>query len=517
MRRILVFDTTLRDGEQSPGFSMNVSEKATLAEQLAQLGVDIIEAGFPAASNADFEAVREVARVVGARATVAGLCRAKSQDIDRAAEALKGAPRPRIHTFIATSDIHLQHKLRMTREAVLEAAVAAVRHARRHTDDVEFSAEDATRSDRDYLCRVVEAVIKAGARTVNLPDTVGHTVPWEYGDLIREILRRVPGAADVVLSVHCHNDLGLAVANSLEAVRAGAGQVECTINGIGERAGNAALEEIVMALKHRPEHFGADTGVRTEEIIPTSSLLVEITGVPVQPNKAVVGSNAFAHESGIHQHGVLAKQETYEILKPESVGASGSKLLLGKHSGRHAFRRKLVELGVDLEEAEFEKAFERFKDLADRVKRVTDEDLLALVGEAGEPSASGPFILEHLQFTSGTDIVSHATVTMKVRNETVMRSAWAYGPVEAACKAIDQACGMTGKLLDYAVRATTAGKDAVGEVRVTVEHEGRRADGRASSVNVVEASARAYAQALNRLARGLAAARAAAKTQHAQG
>ncbi len=503
MRRIIVFDTTLRDGEQSPGFSMNVSEKVTLAEQLAQLGVDVIEAGFPIASNQDFEAVREVARAVGSRSAVAGLCRAKALDIDRAGEALKGAGRPRIHTFIATSDIHLQHKLKMTREEVLQAAAEAVRLARKYTDDVEFSAEDSTRSDRDYLCRVVEAVIKAGARTVNLPDTVGHTVPWEYAAMMKDVLAKVPGAAGIVLSVHCHNDLGLAVANSLEAIRAGAGQVECTVNGIGERAGNAALEEIVMALKHRPEHFGADTGVRTEEIIPTSSLLVEITGVPVQPNKAVVGSNAFAHESGIHQHGVLSKQETYEIIRPEAVGAA-SRLHLGKHSGRHAFRRKLVDLGVDLEEAEFEKAFERFKDLADRAKVVSDEDLLALVGEETGAHSSGPYILEHLQFTSGTDIVSHATVTIKVNDETVLRSAWAYGPVEAACKAIDAAAGVSGKLLDYTVKATSAGKDAVGEVRVTVEVEGRKAEGRASSVNVVEASARAYAQALNRLARAAA-------------
>jgi 2-isopropylmalate synthase len=505
MRRIIVFDTTLRDGEQSPGFSMNVQEKVTLAEQLAELGVDVIEAGFPIASNQDFEAVREVARAVAGRAAVAGLCRAKDLDINRAGEALQGIDRRRIHTFIATSDIHLKDKLKMSREEVLEAAVAAVRLARNFTDDVEFSAEDATRSDRDYLCRVVEAVIRAGARTVNLPDTVGHTVPWEYASLMKDVLTRVPGASGIVLSVHCHNDLGLAVANTLEAIRAGAGQVECTVNGIGERAGNASLEEIVMALKHRPEHFQADTAVRTEEIIPTSSLLVEITGVPVQPNKAVVGSNAFAHESGIHQHGVLSNQRTYEILNPEAVGAA-SRLHLGKHSGRHAFRRKLVDLGVDLEESEFEKAFARFKDLADRAKTVTDEDLLALAGEEGGAHASGPYILEHLQFTSGTDIVSHATVTIKVKEETVMRSAWAYGPVEAACKAIDAAAGVSGKLLDYTVRATTAGKDAQGEVRVTVETEGRKAEGRASSVNVVEASARAYTQALNRLARASATA-----------
>ena len=508
MRQITVFDTTLRDGEQSPGFSMNVSEKVSLAEQLAQLGVDVIEAGFPIASNQDFEAVREVARAVGGRASVAGLCRTKLQDLDRAGEALQGSARPRIHTFIATSDLHLAHKLKMTREEVLEAAVQAVKHARKFTDDVEFSAEDATRSDRDYLCRVVEAVIRAGAKTVNLPDTVGHTVPWEYSALIKEVLTRVPGADGITISVHCHNDLGLAVANSLEAIRAGAGQVECTINGIGERAGNAALEEIVMALKHRQEQFGADTGVRTEEIIPTSSLLVEITGVPVQPNKAVVGSNAFTHESGIHQHGMISHQQTYEILRPESVGAY-SRLHLGKHSGRHAFRRKLVELDVDLDEATFEKAFDRFKELADRQKVVSDEDILHLVSDTGEAPHAGPFILEHLQFTSGTDIVSHATVTMKVREETVMRSAWAYGPIEAACKAIDQSCGLTGKLLDYTVKAATAGKDEVGEVRVTVEVDGRRSEGRAASVNVVEASARAYAQALNRLAKGSTIRRAA--------
>jgi len=499
MRKIIVFDTTLRDGEQSPGFSMNVAEKVSLAEQLSQLGVDVIEGGFPIASNDDFEAVRQVAKAVNNRATVAALCRTKDQDLDRAAEALKGVGRARIHTFIATSDLHLQHKLKMTRDEVVETAVAAIKRARKFTDDVEFSAEDATRSDRDYLCRIVEAVIKAGATTVNLPDTVGHTVPWEYSAIIKDVLTRVPGASNIVISVHCHNDLGLAVANSLEAIRAGAGQVECTINGIGERAGNAALEEIVMALKHRQADFDAETGIRTEEIIPTSSMLVEITGVPVQPNKAVVGSNAFAHESGIHQHGMLSHEKTYEILRPESVGAN-SRLHLGKHSGRHAFRRKLVDLDVDLDEAAFEAAFVKFKELCDRVKNVTDDDIRQLVA-ADAPAHAGPFILEHLQFTSGTDIVSHATVTMKVYEETVIRSAWAYGPIEAACKAIDQACSMTGKLLDYTVKAVSAGKDAVGEVRVTVEHENRKAEGRASSVNVVEASARAYAQALIKLAK----------------
>jgi 2-isopropylmalate synthase len=500
MRKILIFDTTLRDGEQSPGFSMSVSEKVTMAEQLAELGADIIEAGFPIASNADFEAVREVARAVGSRATVAGLSRAKMEDIDRAWEALKGIERPRIHTFLATSDLHMAHKLKMSREQVVEAAAAAVRHARKYTDDVEFSPEDATRSDRDFLCRVLEAVIQAGARTLNIPDTVGHAVPWEFGGLIRHLRERVKGIDQAVISVHCHNDLGLAVASSLEAVRAGAGQVECTINGIGERAGNAALEEVVMSLKYRPEQFDAETGIRTEEIFATSSLLVDITGVPVQPNKAVVGSNAFAHESGIHQHGVIVRAETYEIINPHTVGVAGTRIHLGKHSGRHAFRRKVVELGMDLDENAFENAFHRFKELADRIKNVSDEDLRKLVGEAVLAGANaGPFILEHLQFTSGTDIVSHATVTMKVRGEAVMHSAWAYGPVEAACKAVDQATGMAGKLQEYTLHAATPGKDAVGEVRVIVEFEGMRAEGRGASVNVVESSARAYVAALNRL------------------
>ena len=502
MRRIVIFDTTLRDGEQSPGFSMTVQEKVTLAEQIARLNVDVLEAGFPIASNADFESVREIARVVGSRITVAGLSRALPADVDRAGEALRGAGRTRIHTFIATSDLHMAHKLKMTRERVVETAVAAVRRARRYTDDVEFSPEDASRSDREFLYRVLEAVIKEGAGTLNIPDTVGHSMPWEFGGLIRDILSHVPGVEKTVISVHCHDDLGLAVANSLEAIRAGAGQVECTINGIGERAGNAALEEVVVTLRLRPEQFGAETGVKTEEIAASSALLVEVTGIPVQPNKAVVGANAFTHASGVHQHGVIAKAETYEILNPRLVGVEGMRIHLGKHSGRHAFRRRLAELGADLDEGAFEGAFQRFKDLADRVKEISDDDLRNLAGGGGPESApAGPFVLEHLQFTSGTDIVSHATVTMKVREETVMHSAWAYGPVEAACKAIDQACGMTGKLLEYSLRAATPGKDAVGEVRLVVEYEGMRAEGRGASVNVVESSARAYVAALNRLTR----------------
>ncbi len=507
MRKILIFDTTLRDGEQSPGFSMTVQEKVAMAEQLARLNVDIIEAGFPVASKADFESVREVARVVGPRAVVAGLGRALPDDVDRVGEALKGASRSRIHTFIATSDLHMAHKLKMTRERVIETAVAAVRRARRYTDDVEFSPEDATRSDRDFLCRVLEAVIEAGAGTLNIPDTVGRAMPWEFGEFVRGLLSSVKGIEKAVVSVHCHDDLGLAVASSLEAVRAGAGQVECTINGIGERAGNAALEEIVMTIRHRPEQFGAETGVRTEEIFAASNLLVEITGVAVQPNKAIVGHNAFTHASGVHQHGVIVKSDTYEIFDPRSVGVEGTRIHLGKHSGRHAFRRRLEDLGLGLDEASFEVTFQRFKDLADRVKDITDDDLRNLVSEgSGEATAAGPFVLDHLQFTSGTDIVSHATVTLHVRGETVMRSAWAYGPVEAACKAIDQACGITGKLLEYSLRAATPGKDAVGEVRLTVEYEGVRAEGRGASVNIVESSARAYVQALNRLALALAAA-----------
>ena len=506
--RVLIFDTTLRDGEQSPGYSMNTKEKLELARQLARLGVDIIEAGFPIASVDDFEAVKAVAQQLKGGPIIAGLCRAKDVDIDRAWEALQHAERPRIHTFLATSEIHLKYKLKCTPEEVLEATVAAVKRAKGYTEDVEFSPEDAHRTDQDFLCRVVEAAIKAGATTINIPDTVGYGLPWEFGERIRNLMNRVPGIERVVVSAHCHNDLGLAVANSLEAVRAGARQVECTINGIGERAGNAALEEVVMGLRTRRDFLGFDTDVRTEEIYRTSKLLQSITGVSVQPNKAIVGGNAFAHEAGIHQHGVLQNPMTYEIMTPESVGVPTSRLVLGKHSGRHAFKKRLAELGVELAEADLSKAFVRFKALCDLKKEVFDEDLLALV-EDEVLSANEAVSLEHLQFTGGTNIIPTATVRLRVGGEVVQESGWGDGPVDAAYKAIDLITKIPGKLLEYQIRAVTAGKDAMGEVTVVAEMNGQRVVGRGSSTDVIEASVRAYLNAVNRATtRGAASGRA---------
>jgi len=496
--RILIFDTTLRDGEQSPGCSMNTREKVELAKQLARLGVDVMEAGFPIASQDDFEAVRAVARALKGGPIVAGLARAKDVDIDRCWEAVKGAERPRIHTFIATSEIHIRYKLKSTQEEVLEATVAAVKRAKGYTDDVEFSAEDAHRTDQDYLCRVIEVAIKAGATTINIPDTVGYGLPWEFGERIRHLMNRVPGIERVVVSAHCHNDLGVAVANSLEAIRAGARQVECTVNGIGERAGNASLEELVMALRTRKDFFHFDTAIRTEEIYRTSKLLQSITGVNVQPNKAIVGANAFAHEAGIHQHGVLQTPLTYEIMTPESVGVPKSQLVLGKHSGRHGFKKRLEELGLDLGEEDLNKAFGRFKDLCDRKKEVFDEDLLALVEDELLTSGHG-YSLEHLQFTSGTNIVPTATVRLRMQDETFQESGWGDGPVDAAYKAIDLITKVPGKLLEYQIRALTAGKDALGEVTAAVEIDGRRIVGRGSSTDVIEASVRAYLNAINKV------------------
>jgi 2-isopropylmalate synthase len=495
--RILIFDTTLRDGEQSPGYSMNTKEKVEMARQLARLGVDVIEAGFPIASQDDFEAVRAVSAALKGGPVIAGLCRAKDLDIDRAWEALQGAERPRIHTFIATSEIHIKYKLKSTQAEVLEATVAAVKRAKGYTPDVEFSAEDAHRTDQDFLCRVIEAAIKAGATTINIPDTVGYGLPWEFGERIRNLMQRVPGIERVVVSTHCHNDLGLAVANSLEGVRAGARQVECTVNGIGERAGNAALEEIVMALRTRRDFLQYDTSVRTEELYKTSKLLQSVTGVSVQPNKAIVGANAFSHEAGIHQHGVLQTPLTYEIMTPESVGVPKSRLVLGKHSGRHAFKNRLEELGVALAEEELNQAFVRFKALCDRKKEVFDEDLLALV-EDQRLSAADTYTLEHLQFTSGTNLIPTATVRLKSNAELFQESGWGDGPVDAAFKAIDQITKIPGKLLEYQLRAVTEGKDAVGDVSVSVEMDGQRIVGRGTSTDVIEASVRAYLNAVNK-------------------
>jgi 2-isopropylmalate synthase len=496
--RILIFDTTLRDGEQSPGCSMNTKEKVELAKQLARLGVDVLEAGFPIASQDDFEAVRAIAQSLKGGPIIAGLARAKDTDIDRAWEAVRPAERPRIHTFIATSEIHIKYKLKSTPEEVLEAAVAAVKRAKGYTEDVEFSAEDAHRTNQDFLCRVVEAAVRAGATTINIPDTVGYGLPWEFGERIRDLMNRVPGMERVVMSAHCHNDLGLGVANSLEAIRAGARQIECTINGIGERAGNASLEELVMALRTRRDLMKFDTGIHTEEIYRTSKLLQSITGVKVQPNKAIVGANAFAHEAGIHQHGVLQDPLTYEIMTPESVGVPKSQLVLGKHSGRHAFKKRLQELGVELSEEDLNKAFGRFKDLCDRKKEIFDEDLLALVEDELLATSEG-YTLEHLQFTSGTNIVPTATVRLKLQEELRQESGWGDGPVDAAYKAIDLITKIPGKLLEYQIRAITAGKDALGEVTTAVEIEGERVVGKGSSTDVIEASVRAYLNAINKV------------------
>jgi 2-isopropylmalate synthase len=501
MDRVIIFDTTLRDGEQAPGFSMNAQEKLEMARQLARLNVDVIEAGFPISSDEDFEAVREVARQVGSlegAPIVCGLSRVGLVDIDRAWEAVRHARRPRIHTFVATSDIHLKYKLRKTRAEVLRAAVEAVRHARGYCEDVEFSPEDASRSDFDYMCEVLEAVIDAGARTINIPDTVGYAIPEEWFNRIMKIRERVKNSARAVISVHCHNDLGQAVANSLAAIRAGARQVECTINGIGERAGNASLEEIVMAIKTRRDFFETDTQVRTEEIFRTSKLLSHITGVHVQPNKAIVGENAFAHEAGIHQDGVLKEKLTYEIMKPEDIGRAANKLVMGKHSGRHALAARLRELGFDLDDAELGKAFKKFKDLADKKKEVFDEDLIAIVKDeiAHVPET---YALDYLHMVSGTGIVPSATVRLRKDDRVFQDSGVGDGPVDAVLNAIDAITGLKGRLQDYQIRAVTSGKDALGEVAVKVDFDGTVVPGKASSTDVVEASARAYLNALNRL------------------
>ncbi|MGH7324531.1 MAG: 2-isopropylmalate synthase [Candidatus Rokuibacteriota bacterium] len=503
MDRVMIFDTTLRDGEQAPGFSMNTMEKLEMARQLARLNVDVIEAGFPISSDEDFEATREVARQVGTldgAPIICGLSRVGLGDIDRCWEAVKHARRPRIHTFVATSDIHLKYKLRKSRAEVMKAAVEAVRHARGYCADVEFSPEDASRSDFDYMCDVLSAVIDAGAGTINIPDTVGYAIPREWGERIARIRDKVQVADRVVLSVHCHNDLGQAVANSLTAIMNGARQVECTINGIGERAGNASLEEIVMALRTRQDFFGFDSRVRSEEIFRTSRLLSHITGVHVQPNKAIVGENAFAHEAGIHQDGVLKEKLTYEIMRPEDIGRPSNKLVLGKHSGRHALAARLKDLGFDLAGADLDRAFKAFKDLADRKKEVYDEDLMAIVTDEAT-QAEGAYQLEYLHVISGTSVIPSATVKLRKDGQSHQDSGVGDGPVDAVLNAIDAITGMKGRLQDYALRAATSGKDAVGEVAVKVDFDGTVVSGKGSSTDVIEASARAYLSALNRLVR----------------
>ncbi len=502
-QRVYIFDTTLRDGEQSPGVSLNVNEKVEIARQLTRLGVDIIEAGFPVASPGDFAAVKVTAAEVKG-AVVAALARTAKEDIDRAWEAVREAESPRIHTFIATSDIHLRHKLQLSREEVFEAAVEAVKYARGYLSDVEFSAEDAFRSDHDYLCRIIEAVIDAGATTVNIPDTVGYATPGEFHDFIRDIFRKVPNIDRAVLSVHCHNDLGLAVINSLAAIQAGARQVECTINGIGERAGNAALEEIVMALYARHSLYGRKTAIRTEEIYRTSKLVSKLTGMKVQPNKAIVGQNAFAHESGIHQDGVLKERLTYEIMNPELIGRSLNPIVLGKHSGRHAFRDTLTSLGYELSEEETNRVFRRFKILTDRKEELTDKDLRAIVEEEilRVPEV---YRLAYLHISSGTTVVPTATIGLEKDGKKVSEAAsCGDGPVDAIYKAIDKITGCQCTLVSYAIDALTAGKDALGEVTAKVRSNSTTTvyTGRGVSPDILEASAKAYLNAINRIIHG---------------
>lgn len=495
--RITIFDTTLRDGEQSPGASMNVEEKLKMARQLQSLGVDVIEAGFPISSDEDFEAVRAIARQIRGP-IIAGLARATRIDIERAWEALADAARPRIHTFIATSDIHLEYKLKKTREQVLEEARQAVRLAKSFTEDVEFSAEDATRTDLDYLCQVVQAVIEEGATTVNIPDTVGYTIPTEFTHIITTLRQRVPNIDRCTLSVHCHNDLGLAVANSIAAIQAGARQVECTINGIGERAGNASLEEIVMALRVRHDLLPFTTGIHTEQIYKTSQLLSNITGIMVQPNKAIVGKNAFAHEAGIHQHGVLSNKLTYEIMTPESVGVRQSTLVLGKHSGRHALKQRFEEMGYQLSRAELDKAYKLFTKLADRKKEVFEEDLIAILQD-GLRDIPETYALRLVQALAGNHKPSTATVVLERDGQVFVQSATGDGPVAAAYEAIDQITGLRGQVVDYTIRSVSRGRDAVGEVFVHVDFDGRMFTGKAASTDIVDASARAYLHSVNKL------------------
>jgi 2-isopropylmalate synthase len=496
-RIIKIFDTTLRDGEQSPGASMNVDEKIVLAKQLAKLGVDIIEAGFAVASPGDFEAIRRIGTEVEGP-VICSLARAKEVDIKRAWEALRDIPKRRLHTFHSTSDIHLKYQYKIDRAEALKRSFEMVKLAKSLIEDVEFSAMDATRTDPGYLCEVLEAVIEAGAGTVNVPDTVGYTTPEEFGKLIRTVRERVKNIDRAVISVHCHNDLGLAVANSLAAVLNGAGQVECTINGIGERAGNCSMEEVVMALKTRRDFFGADTKITTEEIMRASRLVTKITGIPVQPNKAIVGDNAFAHESGIHQDGLLKERTTYEIMRPESIGLVKSQLVLGKHSGRHAFKDKLKQMGIELPDDDLNKAFERFKRLADQKKDVFDEDIEAIVSDEFQ-QIQEIYALKYLTIESGTDRTPTATVELEVNGKFTKKTGTGDGPVDAVYRTIAAITGTKSKLDAYLVKGITGGTDALGEVTVKVEEEGKKVAGHGADTDIIVASAKAYVNALNKL------------------
>ncbi len=495
-RKIKIFDTTLRDGEQVPGAKLNAKQKLEIALQLERLGVDVIEAGFPCSSPGDAQAVKNVAQQVK-KSTIAGLARAVQQDIDICWESVRQAESPRIHVFLGSSDIHVQKKLRMDREKAMNLAVESVKYAKSFCSDVEYSTEDASRTDFEYLCRVIEAVIKVGATTINVPDTVGYATPHEFGDLIIRLRESVPALDKVTLSVHCHNDLGLAVANSLTAILNGAQQVECTINGIGERAGNASLEEIVMTLRTRPTIFQAHTDINTKEIYRTSRMVSRLMNIPVQPNKAIVGSNAFAHSSGIHQDGILKDRRTYEIMKPEDVGIKEHTMVLTARSGRAAVRHKLKELGFDLEKETFERVFQRFINVADRKKEITAKDLSSIV-EVEISKVPETYIFLGMQIMSGNQTTPLSSVRLKKGDDLLTDAAIGNGPVDATYRCIERLVGHQGKLLDYDLKAITTGKDALGEAVVRVEIEGRVYSGLGTSPDVIEASARAYLNAFNR-------------------
>jgi len=499
--KLIIFDTTMRDGEQSPGASMTRDEKLRIARQLERMKVDVIEAGFPASSNGDFEAVSAVAKVIK-DSVVAGLCRANDKDIQRGIDALKGAKAWRIHTFLATSPLHMKMKLRMSPDQVFEQAKLAVKYAKNACPDVEFSPEDASRSEPDFLCRVIEEVIRQGATTINIPDTVGYAVPEQFGEMIKNLRSRIPNSDKAVWSVHCHNDLGMAVANSLAAVRiGGARQIECTVNGLGERAGNTSLEEVVMAVRTRKDFFGLTTGIDTTQIVPASRLVSQITGFVVQPNKAVVGANAFAHASGIHQDGVLKARETYEIMTAEDVGWAANKIVLGKLSGRTAFKQRLKELGVELESDDgYNKAFVRFKELADKKADIFDEDLLALVAQEAGASGEEEWGLVSMEQGSSTTDKPHASVVLTQKKKEIKASGKGDGPVDATFKAIESVAKSGAELLLFSVNAVTQGTESQGEVTVRLSKGGRIVNGVGADTDIVVASAKAYISALNKLA-----------------
>ena len=499
-RKVFIFDTTLRDGEQAPGASLNASEKMEIARQLARLNVDVIEAGFPISSLEDFDSVSSIAEEIKGP-SICGLSRAIEADIERAGEAVKNAEKPMIHTFIGTSDIHIRGQLKKTREQVLDMAVSAVEFAKSLCDEVEFSPMDASRTDPGYLFEVVQATIEAGATVINIPDTVGYAVPEQFAQLIRDIRQNVPDIDKVRLSIHCHDDLGMATSNSLSAVKAGATQIECAVNGMGERAGNTSLEEVVMGIKTRGDYLDAHTDIRTQELIGTSRLVSRLMGFPVPPNKAIVGSNAFAHSSGIHQDGVLKERTTYELMNPHDIGVHQSEIILTARSGRHALRHRLSELGYELSDEQLDRAYDRFLKVADKKKEVFNEDLSAIV-EDELPSIPQTFTLEYIQISSGTHFVPTATIGLRRGEEMIQEAAYGDGPVDAAYKAIDKITGVKVELADYTINAATKGKDAMGEVLVRIRDNGHTIIGRGASTDIIEASAKAYVNAINKMLHG---------------